>query len=126
MRRSKEEIFLFFLGGGRGPFQEDYPTDFRLFLKLAFKDKNIPWRQWRKNSKAHDKFRRKDWELKLQVNSSGLVVSLETKIVWFKSATGRIILILLKNYTNFQIGVLSDWIIFLRNKLYFATAKGLL
>ena len=41
--------------------------------------------------------------------TSRVVVSLTTKNVWFKSATGRNILILLKNYTNFQIGILSGW-----------------
>ena len=34
--------------------------------------------------------------------TSRVVVSLTTKNVWFKSATGRNILILLKNYINFK------------------------
>ena len=51
---------------------------------------------------------------------------LKTKTFWFKSATGRNITILFKNYTNFQIGILSDWNIFLWKKLYFPTTKGLL
>ena len=64
-----------------------------------------------------------------QPDSSGLIVSLKTKIFGLRVPQEEIFQSKKyansknqKNYTNFQMGTLSDWNIIFWNKFYFGTA----
>ena len=75
-----------------------------MLLKLGvFQDGNIPSRQRKKNTKVSLSVK------VLQANSSGLVVSLKTKMFGLRVPQEEILQFYLKNYTNFQMCILSDW-----------------